>query len=166
MPGHCDYFEGGAPIDKLLVPDLRMSCRDLTIYEYQDSRPNNACQHYSDVIMGAMASQITSLTIAYSTVYSGADQRKHQSSASSAFVQGIHWSPVNSPHKWPVTRKMFPLDDVIMRPMPFWLIRYLPDPNQTRWTGGMSQWRDVSMELLQHTQRHSCHYSRHCKQWI
>ena len=46
--------------------------------------------------------------------YSGADQRKHQSSASLAFVQGIHRWPVNSPHKWPVTRKMFPLDDVIM----------------------------------------------------
>ena len=64
--------------------------------------------------MGAMASQINSLTIVYSTVYSGADQRKHQSSASLAFVQGIHRGPVNSPHKWPVTRKMFPFDDVIM----------------------------------------------------
>ena len=53
--------------------------------------------------MGAMASQITSLTI----VYSGADQRKHQSSASLAFVRGIHRCPVNSPHKWPETRKMF-----------------------------------------------------------
>ena len=64
--------------------------------------------------MSFMASQITSLTIVYSTVYSGADQRKHQSSASLAFVRGIHRGPVNSPHKWPVTRKMFPFDDVIM----------------------------------------------------
>ena len=40
--------------------------------------------------MGAIASQITSLTIVYSTVYSDADQRKHQSSASLAFVRGIH----------------------------------------------------------------------------
>ena len=70
--------------------------------------------YYTDVIMGAMASQITSLTIVYSTVYSGADQRKYQSSASLAFVKGIHRGPVNSPHKWPVTRKMFPFDDVIM----------------------------------------------------
>ena len=62
--------------------------------------------------MGAMASQITSLTIVYSTVYSGAD--KKISSASLAFVRGIHRWPVNSPHKWPVTRKMFPFDDVIM----------------------------------------------------
>ena len=71
-------------------------------------------RHYNDVIMGAMASQFTSLTIVYSTVYSGADQRKHQSSASLAFVRGIHRWPVNSPHKGPVTRKMFPFDDVIM----------------------------------------------------
>ena len=72
--------------------------------------------HYNDVIMGAIASQITSLTIVSSTVYSDADQRKHQSSASLAFVQEIHRGPVNSPHRWPVTRKMFPFDDVIMIP--------------------------------------------------
>ena len=70
--------------------------------------------HYCDVIMGTVAAQITSLTIVYSTVYSDADQRKHQSSASLPFVRGIHRWPVNSPHKWPVTRKMFPFDDVIM----------------------------------------------------
>ena len=64
--------------------------------------------------MGTIASQITSLTNVYSTVYSGADQSKHQSPASLAFVWGIHRGPVNSPHKWPVTRKMFPFDDVIM----------------------------------------------------
>ena len=40
--------------------------------------------------------------------------KKHQSSASLAFVRGIHRGPVNSPHKWPVTRKMFPYDDVII----------------------------------------------------
>ena len=64
--------------------------------------------------MWARASQITSLTIVYSTVYSGADQRKHQSSTSLAFVRGIHRWSVNSPHKWPVTRKLFSFDDVIM----------------------------------------------------
>ena len=63
--------------------------------------------HYCDVIMVAMASQITSLTIVYATVHSGADQRKHQSSASLAFVWGIHRSLVNSPHKWPVTREIW-----------------------------------------------------------
>ena len=69
---------------------------------------------YNDVIMGAMMSQITCASIVYSTVCSGADQRKHWSSASLAFVRGIHRWPVNSSHKGPVTRKMFPFDDVIM----------------------------------------------------
>ena len=64
--------------------------------------------------MGAIAFQITSLAIVYSTVDSDADQRKHYSSASLAFVRGIHRGPVNSLHKWPVTRKMFPFDDDIM----------------------------------------------------
>ena len=59
--------------------------------------------------MSSIASQITGVTIVCSTVASGADQRKHQSSASLAFVRGIHRWPVNSPHKRPVTRKMFPL---------------------------------------------------------
>ena len=57
--------------------------------------------HYNDVTMGSMTSQITSLTIVYSAVYSDTDQRKHQSSASLAIVRGIHR------HKWPVTRKCF-----------------------------------------------------------
>ena len=64
--------------------------------------------------MGAIASQITTLTIVFSTVYLDIDQRKHQSSASLAFARGIHRIPVISPHKWPVRRKMFPFDDVIM----------------------------------------------------
>ena len=76
--------------------------------------PTDGPTHYCDVIMGAIASQITGLTTVYSTVYSGTDQRKHQSSASLAFVRGINRWPVNSPHKWPVTWKMFPFDDVIM----------------------------------------------------
>ena len=42
--------------------------------------------HYNDVIMGAIASQITSLTIVFSIVYLDTDQRKHQSSASLAFA--------------------------------------------------------------------------------
>ena len=71
-------------------------------------------EHYNDITMGAMASQTTSLTFVYSTVYSDADQRKHQSSESLAFVRGILRSPVNSPHKGPVTRKLFPFDDVIV----------------------------------------------------
>ena len=70
--------------------------------------------HYSDAIMSAMASQTSGVSIVYSTVWSGEDQINHQSSASLAFVRGIHRWPVNSPHKWPVTRKMFLFDDVIM----------------------------------------------------
>ena len=70
---------------------------------------------YGDVIMSAMGSQISGLTIVYATVYSGANQRKHQSSAPLAFVRGIYRWPVNSPHKGPVTRKMFPFDDVIIQ---------------------------------------------------
>ena len=66
--------------------------------------------------MGVMASSITSLTSVYSTVYSGADQRKYQRSTSLALVREIHRWPANSPHKGPVTRKMFPFDDVIMSP--------------------------------------------------
>ena len=61
-----------------------------------------------------MVSQITHLTIVYSTVYSGADQRKHQSSVTLSFVRGINRWPVNPPHKGPVTQKMFPFNDVIM----------------------------------------------------
>ena len=64
--------------------------------------------------MGMMASHITGVSIVYSTVYSDADQRKHQSSALLAFVRRIHLGPVNSSRKWPVTRKIFPVDDVIM----------------------------------------------------
>ena len=85
------------------VCGLRRSLR-IQDWTYCRVTPLQRVQHYDDVIMGAMVSQITSLTIVYPTVYSGVDQSKYQSSASLAFV-----------HKWPVTRKMFPFDDVIMR---------------------------------------------------
>ena len=73
-----------------------------TTHRYQTKLTLSFPFHYNDVIMSTMASQITSLTIVYSTVYSDTDERKHQSSASLAFVRGIHRRPVNSPHKWPV----------------------------------------------------------------
>ena len=77
-----------------------------------------ACRcHYSDVIISAMASQITNVSIVCSTVCSGADQRKYQSSASLVFLRGNHRWQVDSLHKEPVTRKMFPFDDVIMARM-------------------------------------------------
>ena len=86
----------------------------LSIWLYAYATPMTITEvHYSDVIMSAMASQITSLTIVYSTIYSGADQRKHQSSTS---LHGlcVHRGLVNSPHRGPVTRKMLPFDDVIV----------------------------------------------------
>ena len=94
------------------------SCTNECYFEFTGTVNWSKCDmlisHYDDVIMGTVASQIISLTIVYSTVYSNTDQRKHQSSASLAFVWGIHRGSVNSRHKWPVTRKMFPFDDVIM----------------------------------------------------
>ena len=89
-------------------------------------RLSHSINHYNDVIMGAIASQITSLTIVYSIVSSDADQRKHQSSASLAPVRGIYRGPVNSPHKWPVVRKMFPFDDVIMAGVKFSIVFWNP----------------------------------------
>ena len=79
--------------------------------------------------MSAIASQITGVSIVYSTVCSGADQTKHQSSASLAFVRGIHRWPVNSPFKGPVTRKKFSFEDVIMCCGDLWLLpRIHPTP--------------------------------------
>ena len=100
--------------------------------------------HNDDVRMGAIAYEITSLTIVYSSVYSGAYQSKHQSSASLAFVWRIHRGPVNSPHKWPVTRKMFPFDDVIMCSFYAKTFHYT---------------HDISCWLFQKTQRRQTPYS-------
>ena len=99
------YFKSLSPLRK---PTLLASI--LSSQEW----PDWGSSHYDDVTMSLLASQITSLTIVYSAVYSDADHRKHQSSASLAFVWVIHRGPVNSPHKRPVTRKMSPFDDVIM----------------------------------------------------
>ena len=78
--------------------------------------------HSSDVIMSSMAPQITGVWMVYSTICS--DQRKHQSSVSLAFLRGIpRWS-VNSPHKGPVTRKMFLFDDIIMYDYRAILLKY------------------------------------------
>ena len=95
--------------------------------------------HYSDVIMNAKASQITRFKIVYSTVYSGAGQRKCESSASLAFVRGIHRWPVNSPHKGPVTRKMFPFDDIIMLELTaMYSIRSVNAGDLNSWINGLN----------------------------
>ena len=64
--------------------------------------------------MSKMASQITGISIVYLTICSGADQRKYKNSVLLAFVKGINQWTVNSQHKWPVMRKMFPFDEIIM----------------------------------------------------
>ena len=105
----CSQWQKGRHND-----NLYNDINDIHQWIWRPSPEQSTAKHYCDVIMGAMASQITSLIIVYSNVYSGTDQRKYQSSASLTFVRGIHRWPVNSPHKWPVTRKIFPFDDVIM----------------------------------------------------
>ena len=118
----CSRFYNTNQFDSIMhhSPCMWMYVVELNFTQKQPPTPTNhlrgrfipvpAPWHYNNVIMGVMAYQITSLTIVYSTVCSGADQRKHQSSASLAFVRGIHrWPvnspllPVNSPQKWPVT---------------------------------------------------------------
>ena len=81
--------------------------------------------HYSDIIMSAIMSQITSISIVCSAFCSGEHQRKHQSSAPLAFVRGIHQWLVDSPHKGPVTWKMFPFDDVILYLTPWKAVSHL-----------------------------------------
>ena len=107
--------------------------------------------------MGTIAFQITSLTIFfYSTVNSDAYQRKHQSVASLAFVRG----PVNSPHKWPVTRKMFPFDGVIMK----WSL-WLSNCNAIHWESPAVShrtllWRRNGHDGVSNHQPHDCLLNR------
>ena len=100
------FLASAVSIDNLL-PHLRMQwwARWTVLFAW----------HYKDVIMSAVASQITSLTIVHSTVYSRR-RSNNQNSASLAFVRGIHRWPVNFPHKGPVMRKMFPFHDDAMDP--------------------------------------------------
>ena len=89
-----------------MYPHTKNYWREQRVYIMTPSWLHHALlesNHYIDVTMTTIVSQITSLTVVYSIVYSGVDQRKHQSSASLAFVRGIHRD-----------RKMFPIDDVIM----------------------------------------------------
>ena len=75
--------------------------------------------HFSAVIMRAMTSQVIGASIVYSDFCPGAYQRKLQSFTSLDFVTGIHRWPMNSPRQGPVTRKMFPFDDIIMNSLDF-----------------------------------------------
>ena len=98
LPGRCPLISWFTLLERFCLPWRKLKL---------------PISRYSDVIMGAITSQITGVSIVYSTVCLGADQRKHQSSASLTFVRGIHQWRVNSPHKGPVTRKTFPFNDVI-----------------------------------------------------
>ena len=82
-----DSMHKGSVMWKLLA------CHDITIHCHPYIFLN--CSHYNDVIMGMIASKITSLMIVYSTVYSDPDQRKHQNSPSLAFVQGNSLVPIS-----------------------------------------------------------------------
>ena len=100
---------------ELLMPRNRNGRKSQTPWPPQETYSyEKSCRlHCNYVIMNAMASQITSFTIVYPSVYLGTDQRKHQSSASLAFVReftGDRWFP----HKRQVKRKIFPFGDVIM----------------------------------------------------
>ena len=83
---------------------------------YQDSKSCKVCQalgtcchNYDDVIMTTMASHHCLLSRLF-----GRRSTKTSKHRVTSLVRGIHRGPVNSPHKWPVTRKMFPFDDVII----------------------------------------------------
>ena len=81
-----NYYRHWAECSQRLgsIPSRRQSVR----FVWDQGQAASKWLHYGDVKMGTIAPQITSLTIVYSIVYS--DQRKHQSSASLAFVRGIH----------------------------------------------------------------------------
>ena len=126
-------------------PTFRQSCHVILDISRSPFTFNGTPGHYFDVIMGAIASQIPSLTIVCLTVYSDADKKNHQSSAPLAFVRGIHRGPVNSPHKWPVTRKMFPFDDVIMVPTITWHVWILVIHRMTHQNSPVFKRTDCSM---------------------
>ena len=115
--------------------------------------------------MFAMAFQITSLTIVFLGVYWGANQRKHQSSASLAFVRGIHRWSVNSPHKGSVTGKMFPFDDVIMNSRPVSVISHIAKMIESLVSKQVIQYLEdhaiISMDQFEYLKRHSTQTSLH-----
>ena len=96
--------------------------------------------HYSDVIMSAMASQITGVLIVYSTVCSGGHQRKHQTSASLACVRGIHRWPVNSrSHRWIPHTKASDAEHVSI-----WLRHHENKKYRCRWVLLHDMWSECS----------------------
>ena len=114
--------------------------------------------------MSAMASQITVILIVCSIVCSGTDQRKHQSAASLAFVRGIHRWPVESPHKGPITREMFPFNNVIV--YLYFEREWWRKEESAPWFTAFIQWSSMILRVwwplcLQHTEHHSHTYIFH-----
>ena len=101
-------------ISPFFMPKIWENCISFVISnptgpEKKFGRPNFSSNHYTDIIMRSMASQISSSSIVCSTACSDADQRKHQSFAPQAFARGIHQWLVDSPHKGLALQKMFHL---------------------------------------------------------
>ena len=116
--------------------------------------------------MSMMASQITSVLVVYSTICSGARPKKTSKLCVTGFVRGIHRWPVNSPHKWPVTRKMLPIDVVIMlpndtKPSITWSSPYIDDLAQD-----CSNSSALAMELLQFCTYPSICHKKIPKIWL
>ena len=124
-----DYFKCRQSYGYLLIFWLIFSCHIIPCPAEFRWGNINIHLHFPDTVMAQVAELFPhdrwrhngrdgvsnyQLTIVYSTIYSDADQRKHQSSASLAYVRGVHRGPLNSPHKCPVTRKMSPFDDVVL----------------------------------------------------
>ena len=108
--------------------------------------------------MSAMLSQITGVSNLHSTVCCCADQRKHESSSSLAFVREIHRSPVDSPHKGSLTRKMFPFDYVIMVTIPTIVLCMLSVCNLHKsclWMNSL-RWRHNGLDSVSNHQPHDC----------
>ena len=114
----------------------------------QTSRQQRPCKdkqiiitHYNRVIMGAMASQ-TPVSQLFTQPFAQMKikENKHQSSASLAFVRGIHQWPLNSPHKGPVTWKLFAFDGVIMNAGSTHTPRNVIIVHQTVFRDGCEQW--------------------------
>ena len=112
IPTHKDNWKQGKDVCNYLSMSYIPGMFNKSLIAKYTSEAEIKAVHFSDVIMGGMASHITSLTIVFSIVFFF---RKHESSASLSFVQGFHRWLVNSPHKGPVTRKLLPCHDIIMQ---------------------------------------------------
>ena len=102
----------------MLAVELPQSCAKALIWISSDIFHQLICReescHHNGVIMGAIESQIISLTIAYSIIFFRRRSKKTSKLRVTGLCAGNSPGTVNSPHKWPVTRKMFPFDDVIV----------------------------------------------------